>query len=152
VTAARQRWAFFPRGENSMPTSAMPFERPVLVASSFPADALVLRAALDGVGLPMALAADAVTAMHAVCGQPGALAGIVAGDRVGRVSGLTLCGLARDAGCNLPILLMTTDDCGTIALRAARLRVTVLWQPVSARRLENALRSLFSQRRQCMAS
>jgi len=135
-----------------MPTSSWPFERPILVASSYPADALLLRAALDRVGLPMALAEDAVTAMHAVCSQPAAFAGIVVGDRVGRASGLTLCGLARDAGCNLPILLMTPDDSGTIALRAARLRVTVLWQPVSTRRLEDALRGLFSQRRQCMAS
>lgn len=135
-----------------MPTSAWPFERPILVASSYPADALVLRAALDGVGLPMALAEDAVAAMHALCGQPTAFAGLVACERVGRVSGLTLCGLARDAGCNLPILLMTPDDSGTIALRAARLRVTVLWQPVSTRRLDEALRGLFFQRRQCMAS
>jgi CheY-like chemotaxis protein len=135
-----------------MSPSTWPFERPILLASSYPADALVLRAALDRVDLPMALADDGVTAMHALCGQPAAFAGIIAGERVGRVSGLTLCGLARDAGCTLPILLMTTDDCGTLAPRAARLRVTVLRQPVSARRLEAALRHLFTPRRQCMAS
>lgn len=135
-----------------MPTSAWLSERPILVASSYPADALLLRAALDRAELPIALAEDAVTAMHALCCQPAAFAGIVAGARVGRVSGLTLCGLVRDAGCNLPILLLTTDDCGTIGPRAARLQLTVLWQPVSTRRLENALRYLFTQRRQCMAS
>jgi CheY-like chemotaxis protein len=134
-----------------MSASAWPFERPVLVATSYPADALLVRAALERVGLPIALADDGVTAMHALCGRPGAFAGVVVGDRVGRVSGLTLCGLARDAGCVLPILLLTADDSASIATRAARLRVTVLWLPVSSRRLENALRDMLP-RRQCIAS
>ena len=129
-----------------MPASAWPPERPVLVATSYPADALVLRAALERVGLPMALVDNGVTAMHALCRQPGAFASVIVGDRVGRVSGLTLCGLARDAGCTLPILLLTVDDCASIATRAARLRVTVLWQPVSSRRLESALRDLLPRR------
>jgi CheY-like chemotaxis protein len=109
-----------------MSASTWPFERPVLVAPSYPADALLLRAVLERVGLPIALADDGVTAMHALCRQPGAFAGLVAGDRVGRVSGLTLCGLARDAACTLPILLLTADACVSIAIRAARLRATVL--------------------------
>jgi DNA-binding response OmpR family regulator len=132
-------------------TLARPFERPVLVATSRPAEALLVRAAVERVGLPVALVGDAVTAMHAVCRQAGAFAGVLVGDRVGRISGLTLCGLARDAGCTLPILLLTADDCGTVAVRAARLRVTVLWQPVSSSRLEDAIRGLLP-RRACLAT
>ena len=134
-----------------MPASAWSRERPILVATSYPADELVLRTALERVGFPLTLIHDGVPAMHALCGQPDAFSGVVVSDRVGRVSGLSLCGLARDAGCALPILLLTADDCGLIAARAARLRVTVLWQPVSARRLESALRDILP-RRQYVAS
>ena len=134
-----------------MPISAWPYERPFLVATSYPADTLLLRAALDRVGVPVALVRDGVTAMHAICGEPDAFAGMVVSDRVGRVSGLTLCGLARDAGWAGPILLLTADDCVLIAPRAALLRVTVLWQPVSSRRLETTLRDMLP-RRQCVAS
>ena len=134
-----------------MPTSSWPYERPILVATSYPADALLLRGSLDRVGVPMAVANDGVTAMHALCGRQHTFAGVVVSDRVGRVSGLTLCGLARDAGCALPMLLLTADDCGLIATRAARLRVAILWQPVTPRRLETALRDMLP-RRQCVAS
>ena len=133
-----------------MIASAWPFERPILVATSHPAEALVLRAAIERVGLPVAAADDAVTAMQSLRAQPGGFAALVAGDRVGRASGLTLCGLTRDAGFTLPALLLTTEDSPLIADRAARLRVTVLWQPVSSRRLEGALLDLLP-RRQCVA-
>jgi CheY-like chemotaxis protein len=135
-----------------MRPSSWPFERPILVVSSRPEDALVLRSALDRLGLPIAVAEDAVTAMQALCHQPAAFRGVVIGDRVGQVSGLSLCGVARDAGCELPIILMTADECSPIAMRAARLRVTILWHPISCPRLETVLRQLFAPRRQCMAS
>jgi hypothetical protein len=131
---------------------AWPCEPPILVAGSCTADAMVVPAVLDRIGLPGAMAGDAVAALQALCSRPAAFGGVVVADHVGQVSGLSLCGLARDAGCTLPILLLTTGECGTIAPRAARLRVTVLWQPVSTRRLETALRHLFIPRRQCMAS
>ena len=134
-----------------MSISVWPYERPFLVATSYPADTLLLRAALDRIGVPAALAHDGVTAMHAVCGDQDAFAGMIVSDRVGQVSGLTLCGLARDAGWTRPLILLTADDCGLIAARAARLRVTVLWQPVSSRRLESTLRDMLP-RRQCIAS
>jgi CheY-like chemotaxis protein len=135
-----------------MSRSAWPFEPPILVASSCPEDALVLRAAVGRLGLPIAVADDAVTAMQALGDRPDAFGGLVVGDWVGQVSGLSLCGLSRDAGCPLPILLVTSEHDATIAARAARLRVTVLWHPVSTRRLEAALRRLLIPRRQCMAS
>ena len=134
-----------------MSITSWPYERPVLVATSYPADALLLRVSLDRVGFPIAVVNDGVTAMHALCGRQHQFAGVVVSDRVGRVSGLTLCGLARDAGCALPMLLLTAEDCRVIAARTARLRVAVLWQPVTPRRLESALRAMLP-RKQCMAS
>ena len=133
-----------------MPSFARPFERPILVATSDAAEALVLRAAIERTGVPVALADDAVPAMQALCGQPEAFAALVTGDRVGRASGLTLCGLARDAGCSLPALLLTAEDTAVIAPRAAGLGVTVLRQPVSSGRLESALHDLLPRRR-CVA-
>ena len=113
---------------------------------------MVLRAALGRLGLPIAVADDAVTAMQVLGDRPDAFGGLVVGDWAGQVSGLSLCGLVRDAGCTLPLLLVTTENDATIAARAARLRVTVLSQPASSPRLEAALRHLFLPRRQCMAS
>ena len=43
-----------------MPSFARPFERPILVATSDAAEALVLRAAIERTGVPVALADDAV--------------------------------------------------------------------------------------------
>jgi hypothetical protein len=62
-----------------------------------------MRAALDRLGLPAVLAEDGVSAMRALCGRPAEFAGMVVGDRIGRLSGLSLRGLARDAGCALPL-------------------------------------------------
>jgi hypothetical protein len=111
-----------------------------------------MRAALDRLGLAAVLMDDGVSTMRALCSRPAEFAGMVVGDRVGSLSGLSLCGLARDAGCALPILLTTIDDSSSIGPRALRLGVTVLWHPVSTRRLEAALRHLFVPRRQCLAS
>jgi DNA-binding response OmpR family regulator len=111
-----------------------------------------MRAALDRLGLPAVLVDDAASALRALCRPGAAFAGMVVGDRAGPVSGLSLCGLARDAGSTLPILLLTADDGSSVAARAARLRVIVLWHPVSTRRLETALRDLLIPREQSLAS
>jgi CheY-like chemotaxis protein len=124
-------------------------ERPVLLAAS-ESDAIgMVCAALERVGWPVVTAADPVEGMRALCDGESPFAAIVAADRVGRVSGLSFCGLARDAGCRLPALLLTADHHVAIAARAARLRVTVLWHPVSPHRLDRALRVLVP-RRQCV--
>ena len=134
-----------------MLTSAWLSERPVLVATSYPGEALVLRAAIEGLGWSVAVAEDAGAAMRLLCGHSATFAALVAGDRVGCASGLTLCGLVRDAGYTLPLLLLTTESSALVAGRAARLRTSVLWQPVSSCRLERALRELLP-RRLCVAS
>jgi CheY-like chemotaxis protein len=122
-------------------------ERPILLAASEPDDVWIARAALERVGWSVAPAEDAVAGMQALCDGAGQFAAVVVGERVGRVSGLTFCGLARDAGCTLPALLLTADAHAAIAVRAARLHVTVLWHPVSPRQLERALRGLLPRRR-----
>jgi CheY-like chemotaxis protein len=106
-------------------------ERPILLAASEPDDVWIARAALERVGWPVAPAEDAVAGMQALCEGAGQFAAVVVGERVGRVSGLAFCGLARDAGCTLPALLLTADAHAALAVRAARLHVTVLWHPVS---------------------
>jgi CheY-like chemotaxis protein len=133
-----------------MATSAWPSERPILVATSYPAEALVLRAAIEETGWPVAIVEDAGGAMQALCRRPEGFAALVVGDRAGRTSGLTLCGLARDAGYRPRVLLLTTEESALVAGRAARLNVSVLWQPVSACRLDRALRE-FLPRRWCVA-
>jgi len=127
-------------------TEISPLKRSILVASSYPVDALLLRASADRVGVPITFVEDGVTVMRELCRRPDAYVAAIMSDRVGRVSGLTLSGAARDAGCTLPILLLTADDSAVIAGRAARLCVSVLWQPVSARRLETALRDMVPRR------
>src|SRR5262249_34974156 len=114
-------------GENTraMPPSFRASEGRILIATSYPADAFLLRAAAGRAGVPVAFAEDGVTAMRELCRRPGAYVGVIVSDRVGRVSGLSLCGLARDAGCNLPILLLTADGWEMIAARAVRLGVSV---------------------------
>ena len=69
-------------------------------------------------------------------------AAVIVGDRVDRVSGWTLCGLARDAGCPLPILLVTGDEGPLAAARAEGLRVTVLGRSASAQRVARAMSAL----------
>jgi hypothetical protein len=76
---------------------------------------------------------------------------VVAGDRVGRSSGFTLCGAARDAGCRLPMLFLTGEDCRWTAVRAARLQITVLWQPVPTCWISQALIAMLP-RRPCTAA
>jgi DNA-binding response OmpR family regulator len=123
----------------------------LLCATSYPAEAVMLRDALERAGWSVAVVDDAVRAMRELCHQPDRFAAVVIGERVGRSSGLSLSGLLRDSGCALPILLLTTQDSAVIAGRAARLRLTVLWQPVSPERLEQAVRGVMP-RRVCVTS
>jgi hypothetical protein len=85
--------------------------------------------------------------MQALCRRPNTYAAVVVGERAGRVSGFTLCGLARDAGCRLPMLLLTGDEHRWAAGRAARLGVTVIWQPATLPRISRALRGILPRRR-----
>jgi DNA-binding response OmpR family regulator len=111
----------------------------VLCATSYPAEAVMLRDALESAGWSVAVVDDAVTAMQELCRDPGRFAAVVIGERVGRTSGLSLSGLLRDSGCGLPILLLTTQESELIAGRAVRLGLSVLWQPVSPERLQRAM-------------
>ena len=120
--------------------------RSVLVASSTPSDAWLAREALAELGLGHLLVDDAVEAMGELCRRPTEHSAVLVGERVGRVSGLTLCGLARDAGCRLPMLLLTGEDCRWNAVRAARLHVTVLWRPTSVQRVARSLLTLLPRR------
>lgn len=114
----------------------------VLVIASRPADARLATDALAELGVLHLQVEDAVEAMQALCRRPHTFSALVVGEEVGRASGLTLCGLARDAACRLPILLLTADRDPSVAARAARLRVTVLWQPTAASRVLRALHGM----------
>jgi hypothetical protein len=68
----------------------------------------------------------AAEAMQALCRRPNTFAAVIVGERVDRASAWRLCGLAGDAGCRLPILLITGDEGRLAAARAEGLGVTVL--------------------------
>jgi len=123
----------------------------LLCATSYPAEAVMLRDALESAGWQVAAVDDAVTAMRELCRDGGRFAAVVIGERVGRASGLSLSGLLRDSGYALPIVLLTTQESAAIAGRAARLRLSVLWQPVSPERLQQTMVGLLP-RRLCMVS
>ena len=123
----------------------------LLCATSYPAEAVMLRDALEAADCSVAVVDDAVTAMRELCREPGRFAAVVIGERVGRTTGLSLSGLIRDSASALPIVLLTTHDSKVIAGRAARLRLSVLWQPVSPERLQETVRGLLP-RRLCVAS
>jgi hypothetical protein len=129
-----------------MPDCVVSAERPILVAASGPAEAALARAAVEELGLVPVWIEDAVTAARALCRDPRRFAAVVAGEQVRGATGLTLCGVARDAGCRVPMLLLTTDECRWAAVRAARLQVTVLSQPLSAGRVARALRCMVPPR------
>ena len=134
-----------------MPDPVTPSHGLLLCATSYPAEAFMLRAVLEPAGWTVAVVDDAVTAMRELCRDPDQFVAVVIGERVGRTSGLSLSGLLRDSGCRLPIVLLTTDDSRIVAERAARLCLTVLWEPVSQERLVRTFRSLMP-RRLCVAS
>jgi hypothetical protein len=122
-------------------------DRPLLVVTSSATEAGSARAAIEEVGRVPVLVQNAAEAMRLLCGKPKRFAAVLAGERAGRTSGFTLCGLARDAGLRLPMLLLTGDVCRWTAVRAARLQVTVLWQPVPAWRIAQALLAMLPRGR-----
>ena len=134
-----------------MSNPVRPSQGLILCATSYPAEAVMLREALESDGWSVTVVDDAVTAMQELCREPAQFAAVVIGERVGRASGLSLSGLLRDSGRALPIVLLTTDESTVIAGRAARLRLSVLWQPVSPEGLQRTVRGLLP-RRLCVAS
>ena len=123
----------------------------VLCATSYPAEAVMLRDALHSGGWSVVAVDDAVTAMRELCARPDRFGAIVIGERVGRVSGLSLSGLIRDSGAALPIVLLTTQESAAVPARAARLGLSLLGQPVSPERLRQKMLDLLP-RRLCMVS
>ena len=121
-------------------------ERPVLVAASAAEDKRPILEALDELALPAVVAGDGAEAVQALCRRPNTFAAVIVGDRVDRVSGWTLCGLARDAGCRLPILLVTSDESRLAAARAEWLGVTVLRRPSSAGEVAATMSALLPRR------
>jgi hypothetical protein len=116
-----------------------PAPRLVLVAASEVSDAALARSAIEELGLIPVLVQEAADAIRHLSGDGKRYAAVVVGGRIGQATGFTLCGVARDAGCRLPMLLLTSDACRWTAARAARLQVSVLWQPVPASRLAKTL-------------
>jgi len=116
-----------------------PSQRPILVAASDTLDAALARSAIEELGLIPVLVQDAAETIRQLSGGARRYSALVAGERVGEATGFTLCGVARDAGCRLPMLLLTSEVCRWTAVRAARLAVSVLWQPVPAYRLAQTL-------------
>jgi hypothetical protein len=130
-----------------MPDCTWPSERPVLVMAFEPSDVRLARDASAELGVPHHLVDDDIAALRTLCHRPSSFAAVIVGDRAGPASGLTICGVARDAGCALPLLLLTGEESRPVADRAARLGVTVLWRPVSSRRLARTLSSMMPRRR-----
>jgi DNA-binding NtrC family response regulator len=116
--------------------------RPILVAASDACDAGLARSAIEELGRMPVLVQDAVEAMRHIGTSGRKYEAMVVGERVGEASGFTLCGVARDAGYRLPLILVTSDVCRWTAVRAARLQVTILWHPVPARRIAQTLRAM----------
>ncbi len=103
-----------------------PSQRPILVAASDTLDAALARSAIEELGLIPVLVQDAAETIRQLSGGARRYAALVAGERVGEATGFTLCAVARDAGCRLPMLLLTSEVCRWTAVRAARLAVSVL--------------------------
>jgi ActR/RegA family two-component response regulator len=122
-----------------MSACSHPAPRPVLVAASEVSDAALARSAIEELGLIPVLVQEAAEAVRHLSGDGNQYAAVIVGDRVGEATGFTFCGVARDAGCRLPMLLLTGEVCRWTAVRAARLQVSVLWQPVPASRLAKTL-------------
>ena len=86
-----------------------PAAGPVAASETF--DVALARSAIEEAGFIPVLVQDAAGAIRHLSGGPKRYAALVSGERIGRVSGFTLCGVARDAGCRLPMLLLTRDAC-----------------------------------------
>jgi len=123
-----------------------PSQRPILVAASDTFDAALARSAIEELGLIPVLVQDAAETIRQLSGGARRYAALVVGERVGEATGFTLCGVARDAGCRLPMLLLTSEVCRWTAVRAARLEVSVLWHPVAAYRLAQTLTAMLPPR------
>jgi hypothetical protein len=104
-------------------------ERRILVAASVPQEARTLVEAARLAGWGVEWFDDPVEAVGALCRAPASWHGLLAGNRIGSISGLTLCGLARDAHFHRPALLLSDDPGAAIAIRASLLRVAVVWLP-----------------------
>jgi DNA-binding response OmpR family regulator len=118
-------------------------ERRILLAASETEELDALVAAVRRSGLLADHVDDPVEAMRALSRRGHIWTGLVAGDRVGRVSGLTLCGLARDAGFHRPALMLSAEPCATIAIRASLLRAAVVWLPSDSDLLERTMARLW---------
>ena len=123
-----------------------PSQRPVLVATSDASDAALARSAIEELGLVPVLVQDTTETIRHLSGGSRRYAALVVGERVGEATGFTLCGVARDAGYRQPMLLLTTEVCRWTAVRAARLAVNVLWQPVPAWRVTQTLAAMLPPR------
>jgi DNA-binding response OmpR family regulator len=117
-------------------------EIPILVAMSAPHDVRLAEGALDELGLGAEWVADGVEALRDLCRDPLGYAVVIVGERVGSISGWTLCGLARDARVSASLLLVTGDDTRLSAARGAMLDVSILWRPTSPQRLARAIGAL----------
>jgi hypothetical protein len=123
-----------------------PSQWPILVSASETSDAALARSAIEELGLIPVLVQEPAETIRHLCAGAKRYAALVAGERVGETTGFTVCGVARDAGSRLPMLLLTSDVCRWTAVRAARLRVSVLWQPVPAYRLVQTLSAMLPPR------
>jgi len=121
-------------------------ERPILVTASVAEDARLAEECLEELLVSSIHVADGREALRPLCRTPGRFAGAIGGHEAGPVSGWTVCGSARDAGCRLPLILLENDGHRLAAERAARLRVTLLWRPVTPRRLTRAVLAVLPRR------
>jgi hypothetical protein len=119
---------------------------PILVAASDPSDSGLSRSAIEELGLMPVLVQETAEAIRHLCARPKRYGAVIVGERIGPTTGFTLCGVGRDAGCRIPMLLLTSDACRWTAVRAARLQVSVLWQPVPARRIAQVLLAMLPRR------
>ena len=123
-----------------------PGARPVLLASSDSSETELAEAAIGQLELEAVMVLDAAHAVQLLCAEPNRFAAVVVGERVGRASGMTFCGVARDAGLRLPLLLLTGEDCQWTAVRAARLQVAVMWKPAPSWRIAQAVMAMLPRR------
>ena len=92
--------------------------RPILVAASSIFDAGLARSVIEELGRVPVLVQDVGDAMRHIGGSGRGYGAMLVGERVGEVSGFTLCAVARDAGYRLPMVLLTSDVCRWTAVRA----------------------------------
>ena len=121
-------------------------EVPILVAMSSSHDLRLTEGALDELGLGAEWIADGAEALRELCRQPRAYVAVIVGERVGGITGWTLCGLAKDARVRAGLLLLSGEDTRLAAMRGAMLDVSVMWRPTSPERLARAIAGLLPRR------